>query len=56
MIYVIVSEHEKGFWNTDDGWVSDINDASRFDQNDKDNLTLPIGAEDVKWLVVVYDW
>ena len=55
MEYVIHSTYYKGFWNNDDGWSGDINDATRFTQEEMEDFNPPMGAEG-KWLVVKYDW
>lgn len=56
-IYAVASDSEEGFWNNDDGWVADIEDATRWpgDYINSEGLDLPITAgNDARLIVTNY--
>ena len=55
MKYVIHSKSEEGFWNAEQGWVFDIDSATQFWSQEKNESTLPMSAGgDAEWLVIDY--
>ena len=54
-LMVIQSESERGFWNNEDGWVSDITEASKYCRRETFDFLLPMTAlNDAKWVVIEY--
>lgn len=53
MKYVIHSKSERGFWNSNLGWVYQITKATKFPAR---NYYLPVTAlMDAEWIVYCYD-
>ena len=56
-VYVIHSQSERGFWNSEQGWVYCITSATQFEEAYvKSEIYFPItGGSDAEWIVYRYD-
>ena len=56
--YIIHSRSEHGFWNNEDGWVCDIKDATRFNEDYVKMWSTPSilsKDDDQEWIQVYYN-